>query len=125
MHAFWLRLKFALMWVPAICVVGVPLYLVQFGVPTFHGHPSPRLTPYPTPAGFVPVTWSITGYGCADGWASPSLGERGACSHHGGEVTVYLGSNGQQLRCAQLTRPPRDVATEIYEVDTVGQMLCL
>lgn len=25
---------------------------------------------------------------CADGWASPSMGERGACSSHGGEVQV-------------------------------------
>lgn len=25
-------------------------------------------------------------YRCADGWESPSIGEQGACSHHGGVV---------------------------------------
>lgn len=26
---------------------------------------------------------------CADGWASPSIGRRGACSHHGGVVSRW------------------------------------
>ena len=28
--------------------------------------------------------WSLNPMTCRDGWKSPSIGERGACSHHGG-----------------------------------------
>lgn len=28
--------------------------------------------------------------GCADGWASSSIGNRGACSHHGGVSSIPL-----------------------------------
>jgi len=45
------------------------------------------------------ITWTSKGLACADGWVSPSLGKQGACSHHGGEVRVYEGSNGSELRC--------------------------
>jgi hypothetical protein len=30
--------------------------------------------------------WPVEPYHCADGWFSPSIGIRGACSHHGGVV---------------------------------------
>jgi hypothetical protein len=28
-------------------------------------------------------------YRCADGWQSPSIGKRGACSHHGGVISGF------------------------------------
>lgn len=51
------------------------------------------------------VEWTLVDVTCADGWRSPSIGEQGACSHHGGVVTVYEGTDGSVLRCADGAPP--------------------
>ena len=33
---------------------------------------------------FIPLSFLMSGKVCVDGWASPSIGSSGACSHHGG-----------------------------------------
>jgi len=35
---------------------------------------------------------------CADGWNSPSIGQQGACSHHGGVVTLLVDQRSDWLR---------------------------
>ncbi|NEC03421.1 hypothetical protein [Streptomyces anulatus] len=42
----------------------------------------------------TPIQWQPAGQTCADGWISGSIGKRGACSHHGGVVTVYESTPG-------------------------------
>lgn len=44
---------------------------------------------------------------CRDGWRSPSIGSRGACSHHGGVVTHHVQR--------QITEPPH--STEYCRAD--------
>ena len=34
---------------------------------------------------------------CADGWSSPSIGKRGACSHHGGVVSPFIKNTNWHL----------------------------
>jgi hypothetical protein len=46
---------------------------------------------------------------CADGWSSPSIGRRGACSHHGGVVTLWRGSDGVTRACGGQYR--REICT--------------
>jgi hypothetical protein len=51
--------------------------------------------PSPTPtATEIPITWFYLGGTCRDGWGSPSIGKRGACSHHGGVVYSYKSEPG-------------------------------
>ncbi|WP_406366147.1 Ku protein [Streptomyces sp. NBC_00645] len=49
----------------------------------------------------------LDGYECADGWPSDSIGRQGACSHHGGVVSVFEGDDGTILRCGDNEHPPR------------------
>ncbi|MET9053326.1 hypothetical protein ABZW50_19490 [Streptomyces bacillaris] len=42
----------------------------------------------------TPIQWQPAGQTCADGWPSGSIGKRGACSHHGGVVTLYQSTPG-------------------------------
>lgn len=42
----------------------------------------------------TPIQWQPVGQTCADGWPSGSIGKRGACSHHGGVVTIYQSTPG-------------------------------
>ncbi|MGW4834755.1 hypothetical protein [Streptomyces globisporus] len=55
--------------------------------------PSSPATPRPSNTG-TPIQWQYSGQTCADGWPSTSIGKRGACSHHGGVVTVYQSTPG-------------------------------
>ncbi|MDX5526103.1 hypothetical protein PV677_36145 [Streptomyces sp. DE06-01C] len=54
---------------------------------------SATATPRAVPSG-TPIQWRYIGQACADGWPSTSIGKRGACSHHGGVVTVYQSTPG-------------------------------
>lgn len=75
----------------------------------------PSASPTPSPAE-TPIQWLFAGQRCSDGWASPSIGRQGACSHHGGVVTWYQAHAEQVLttRC-----PP------LYQPKTVGRALQL
>ncbi|MFD7855249.1 hypothetical protein ACFV6B_13315 [Streptomyces microflavus] len=54
----------------------------------------------------TPIEWNPVGQSCADGWPSRSIGKRGACSHHGGVVTVYGSSLGNlTTRCHPYGHP--------------------
>ncbi|MEJ8662324.1 hypothetical protein [Streptomyces sp. MS1.AVA.4] len=62
----------------------------------------------PKPPAYTPpeptrITWMYQDTVCADGWDSPSIGRRGACSHHGGVIDVYVSSTGN----LHTTCPPR------------------
>lgn len=56
--------------------------------------PSASPTASPTE---TPIQWFFAGQRCSDGWASPSIGRQGACSHHGGVVTWYQAHAGEQV----------------------------
>jgi hypothetical protein len=46
---------------------------------------------------------------CADGWPSPSIGKRGACSHHGGVVSPFVDNSSwnlvNQFKSAEILYP--------------------
>jgi hypothetical protein len=69
------------------------------------------------------VTWTYVEAACSDGWRSPSIGRRGACSHHGGVVTVWAGSDGSRLRCRD-GGPPSRKAEQLRQLDAVGRLYC-
>jgi hypothetical protein len=50
-------------------------------------------SPTPTETG-TPITWPTITQQCRDGWGSPSIGRPGACSWHGGVITIYHSSLG-------------------------------
>lgn len=50
--------------------------------------------------------WSLESFECADGWRSPSIGEQGACSWHGGVVAIWRNKPGISIRCPDDTYPP-------------------
>lgn len=68
--------------------------------------------------------WGLLGTACADGWLSPSLGTRGACSSHGGVVNFYENDAGEQLRCLTDARPPwpSEAAEQILDY---GNFFCI
>jgi hypothetical protein len=53
---------------------------------------------------------------------SPSIGRQGACSHHGGVVSVYEGSAGTVLRCHD-SRPP-DAYEQAVMIRDIGRVVC-
>ncbi|MGQ0466340.1 MAG: hypothetical protein ACT4QG_13580 [Sporichthyaceae bacterium] len=77
---------------------------------------APTVPPAPT------ITWQFGGIGCADGWNSPSIGRRGACSHHGVVVTRWTGSDGTELACGS-GRPPSG-AEQLRQRDLTGRIFC-
>ncbi|MER6230673.1 hypothetical protein ABT169_16210 [Streptomyces sp. NPDC001616] len=78
----------------ATCVIGWATILVlgnfvREAGPPVHATPTETTGPEPTA-----IVWVATVRQCADGWPSPSIGRRGACSHHGGVITIYQSSPG-------------------------------
>lgn len=69
------------------------------------------------------VTWTYSDTMCADGWRSPSIGEQGACSHHGGVVSLWKGSDGSEVRCAD-NSPPRTKVEQLDQLDRFGRFHC-
>ncbi|MFD7867979.1 hypothetical protein [Streptomyces sp. NPDC059783] len=53
----------------------------------------PAAKPSPTEPS-TPITWPTITRQCRDGWNSPSIGQPGACSWHGGVITIYHSSLG-------------------------------
>lgn len=89
---------------------------------------SPSYTPAPAPsptgvyASYEPVTWSYSGAQCSDGWPSSSIGHQGACSHHGGVVSVWQGSDGTMLTCRGM--PPIGREAQVAELESQGRLFC-
>ncbi len=69
------------------------------------------------------VRWAFQGYECADGWPSQSIGKRGACSHHGGVISVFRGTDGTVLRCGRDEHPPR-AHEQRRQMADYGSLMC-
>jgi hypothetical protein len=78
------------------------------------------LAPSQQPA--TPITWTYAGSECADGWDSPSIGKRGACSHHGGVVTYYVSTPGGYRTLCGPRYQPRTYERAV-ELATAGGMV--
>lgn len=71
----------------------------------------------------TPQTWTYVESTCADGWRSPSIGRRGACSHHGGVVLVFRGNLGDLVRCGARRVPP-DAREQAQMMRDLGHLAC-
>lgn len=69
-------------------------------------------------------TWRVLGAVCEDGWPSPSIGKSGACGGHGGVMTVYAGTKGDQLLCSTCIIAPQSLATQRAQRRTAGRLYC-
>ncbi|MFK4600461.1 hypothetical protein RKD30_007128 [Streptomyces pristinaespiralis] len=79
----------------------------------------------PSPAGTTLIRWLYDSSTCCDGWDSPSIGQPGACSHHGGVVTVYKSSpGGLCTRCDDAEFRPRPLEHAEELADTDGWVGC-
>ncbi|GGT58950.1 hypothetical protein GCM10010271_72930 [Streptomyces kurssanovii] len=79
----------------------------------------------PSPAGSHPIRWLYDSSTCRDGWDSPSIGQRGACSQHGGVVSVYKSSpGGLYTRCDDAEFRPRTLERAEELADTDGWVGC-
>jgi hypothetical protein len=81
-------------------------------------------TPTAAPSFDPAESFILVGTGCSDGWSSPSIGRRGACSHHGGVVTVYRGDRGDELSCRSGSRPPYGAARQSEQRAEFGRLFC-
>jgi hypothetical protein len=70
------------------------------------------------------VTFTYVTTTCSDGWPSQSIGRRGACSHHGGVVSVFRGDNGLELRCGGDTGPPQAGYEQQRQYRDFGELHC-
>ncbi|MEV8625267.1 hypothetical protein [Streptomyces sp. NPDC051079] len=83
----------------------------------------------PTPAATAtatstPIFWILEGRGCQDGWPSPSIGKRGACSHHGGVVTYYVSSTGALRTTCGREYQPKTLERARELADGTGSVSC-
>ncbi|BCM67769.1 hypothetical protein EASAB2608_03103 [Streptomyces sp. EAS-AB2608] len=72
----------------------------------------------------TPVRWTYQGYECSDGWPSDSIGRPGACSHHGGVVSVFEGDDGTVLRCGDNEHAPRPDEQQ-QQIEDYGRVVCV
>ncbi|MFD4795909.1 hypothetical protein [Streptomyces anulatus] len=108
------RVRTIATWTLTVCSALLWVLLITIGIvgmitdgtdekPTTQASTSP--TPQPSDTG-TPIQWQPAGQTCADGWPSHSIGKRGACSHHGGVVTVYESTPGNlTTRCHRYGHP--------------------
>lgn len=82
------------------------------------------ITPSPAATYGPDVFFTFQGHTCRDGWPSRSIGRQGACSHHGGVVAIYRGSDGSELRCAQDRRPPFRGHEQQTQYRMFGELYC-
>ena len=85
--------------------------------------PKPHTAPSPTHTQ-TPVAWYPTGMSCADGWKSPSIGRRGACSYHGGVVTWYQSVPGDLITLCPPKWQPGTLEQARKLVNSFGQVGC-
>jgi hypothetical protein len=113
---------------PGAVLVGVAIVFAMLRI--LHGSSNSDPTPTSSPGATdhdttaSVETWRYVQMTCADGWPSGSIGSRGACSHHGGVVTVYEGSRGTSLRCGDGTHPPRDADQQARQLREHGRLFC-
>lgn len=112
--------------------VGVFLAVVVFAlaVDALDGEPQEPTSPAPglvkptapsRPAGWF---WRVVDVRCADGWPSQSIGRQGACSWHGGVVTVWR-NDVRGLTVACHDGYPPDFTTAVEQAREYGRLLCL
>ncbi len=104
----------------ALVVAYIVVFLIVLPLTSRDMEPDPASSPSPS---YVPVSWSYQGAGCADGSGSAAIGKRGACSHHGGVVGIYIGSNGTWLACGGHDRPPGRRAQQ-EQLRDIGRLVC-
>ncbi|MFF1400222.1 hypothetical protein ACFVZD_41440 [Streptomyces sp. NPDC058287] len=82
-------------------------------------------SPSPSETG-TRITWMPSYQACADGWGSPSIGQRGACSHHGGVTTYYESTPGSMVTWCPPRYQPKTLerAQELLGTQTAGQVAC-
>lgn len=73
---------------------------------------------------YAPIRWTSQGYECSDGWPSDSIGRQGACSHHGGVVSVFEGDDGRVLRCGDDEHAPRPDEQQ-QQIEDYGRVICV
>jgi hypothetical protein len=107
----------------ALLAIGAALAFIVSGMTNQPRTPAPLDAP--VGISHALVTWTYVGMTCADGWGSPSIGKQGACSHHGGVVSVFLGGDGTKLVCGDGRTPPRTKAEQERLFRDAGSLLCI
>lgn len=82
----------------------------------------PVAVPSPSASPVTPINWTYQGATCRDGWPSPSIGKRGACSHHGGVAGSWLAEDGTEVIC--LSTPPRTQELLAELIRHYGRIAC-
>ncbi|MGW1409461.1 hypothetical protein [Streptomyces sp. NPDC002403] len=72
----------------------------------------------------TPIQWVYQGQGCSDGWHSSSIGKRGACSHHGGVITVYQSNIGGLVTICGPRYQPKTLERAQELADSGGNVTC-
>ncbi|WP_328891955.1 hypothetical protein [Streptomyces sp. NBC_00316] len=110
-----------------ILPVGVGLWVLsamfEFSLPGF-GDDEPPPRPVPSPATTTPISRTFLGNSCADGSSSSAIGRQGACSHHGGVVSVWSKADGFTVRClgggGNLPRTEDQFALTLKQFGSIG-----
>lgn len=79
--------------------------------------------PGPTASISTPISWTFQGSTCSDGWPSRSIGRRGACSHHGGVVSLWISDGGTKARCRSVGLP-RTAELLKEQLHRFGRVVC-
>ncbi|GHH27234.1 hypothetical protein GCM10018780_81860 [Streptomyces lanatus] len=108
----------AVMFVPVF--VGLVIVGLVWDDPGEVNRPAPAVSE--EPASVSPVQWTYQGAVCADGWVSASVGERGACSHHGGVAGSWVATDGTEVICRN--SPPRAQEQIDRSVAAFGRIVC-
>lgn len=103
----------------AIIILGSIIDLVDGDDEKDSSKPSPSASVTGTP-----IQWAFQGQQCSDGWHSPSIGKRGACSYHGGVVTVYQSNIGELITRCGPRYQPKTLERAQQLADTGGYVNC-
>lgn len=111
------------------CVLGsaaIPAALLVAGCDADSTPIAPAAVSMPGPTPHPPVvTWMRGGSLCVDGWQSPSIGERGACSWHHGVGARFVASNGDVLICDKdETHPPTTYEEQFRQLSQSRALSC-
>lgn len=111
----------AIMFVPVFAGLMVVGLLWDAPGDASRGHPAPSPASA-SPTTVTPVEWTYQGTVCADGWVSASVGERGACSHHGGVAGRWTAADGTEVICRG--GPPRTQEEISRQTAKFGRIVC-
>ncbi len=89
---------FAVFVLPVLVGIWLLSFPLGYSLPGF-GDDEPPPRPASSPTTTTPISWTFLGNSCADGSSSSAIGRRGACSYHGGVVSVWSKPDGYTVRC--------------------------